>query len=402
MPLDVTDPVGDRRAGRRPRGRPGRDRPRGSAGGRRRRRWSAPRASPASGRRRRPLPLEGSKAFAKEVMAAAGVATGASVVCSTPDEVAAALDELGSPYVVKDDGLAAGKGVVVTTDRDAALAHAATCARVVVEEYLDGPEVSLFAVTDGTTVLPLSPAQDFKRVHDGDAGPEHRRDGRLLAAAVGAGRAGRGGAARRAAADGRRDGPPRHAVRRAAVRRAGADLARGPGDRVQRPVRRPGDPGRAGPAGHAARRRAARRGHRTAGRGRRRWSGPRARRSRWWWRRTGYPEAPVRRRRGARAGPRGARSTARTCCTPARRSARTATWWSRGGRVLSVVGTGADRRRRPAGGVRGGRTGSRWPARTTAPTSPRPSSADLADLSEWRVAARFRAPDLRHRATRPA
>ena len=115
--------------------------------------------------------LEGSKAFAKEVMAAAGVATGASVVCSTPDEVAAALDALGSPYVVKDDGLAAGKGVVVTTDRAAALAHAATCARVVVEEYLDGPEVSLFAVTDGTTVLPLSPAQDFKRVHDGDAGP---------------------------------------------------------------------------------------------------------------------------------------------------------------------------------------------------------------------------------------
>jgi phosphoribosylamine--glycine ligase len=115
--------------------------------------------------------LEWSKAFAKEVMAAAGVATGASVVCSTPDEVAAALDALGSPYVVKDDGLAAGKGVVVTTDRAAALAHAATCARVVVEEYLDGPEVSLFAVTDGTTVLPLSPAQDFKRVHDGDAGP---------------------------------------------------------------------------------------------------------------------------------------------------------------------------------------------------------------------------------------
>ena len=139
-------------------------------------------------------------------MAAAGVATGASVVCSTPDEVAAALDALGSPYVVKDDGLAAGKGVVVTTDREAALAHAATCARVVVEEYLDGPEVSLFAVTDGTTVLPLSPAQDFKRVARRRRRPEHRRDGRLLAAAVGAGRAGRGGAARRAATDRRRDG----------------------------------------------------------------------------------------------------------------------------------------------------------------------------------------------------
>jgi phosphoribosylamine--glycine ligase len=115
--------------------------------------------------------LEGSKAFAKEVMASAGVPTAQARVCSTPDEAAAALDELGSPYVVKDDGLAAGKGVVVTTDRDEALAHAASCERVVVEEYLDGPEVSLFALCDGTTVVPLVPAQDFKRVRDGDQGP---------------------------------------------------------------------------------------------------------------------------------------------------------------------------------------------------------------------------------------
>ena len=115
--------------------------------------------------------LEGSKAFAKDVMAAAGVPTARSMHCASPDEVAAALDALGSPYVVKNDGLAAGKGVVVTTDRDVALAHAAACASVVVEEYLDGPEVSLFAVTDGVTVLPLVPAQDFKRAYDGDAGP---------------------------------------------------------------------------------------------------------------------------------------------------------------------------------------------------------------------------------------
>jgi phosphoribosylamine--glycine ligase len=115
--------------------------------------------------------IEASKAFAKDVMAAAGVPTGASRVCSTPDEVAAALDEFGPPYVVKDDGLASGKGVVVTDDRSTALAHATRCRRVVVEEYLDGPEVSLFAVTDGTTVLPLQPAQDFKRVGDGDTGP---------------------------------------------------------------------------------------------------------------------------------------------------------------------------------------------------------------------------------------
>lgn len=115
--------------------------------------------------------LEGSKAFAKSVMEAAGVPTARAHVCTTADEVAAALDDLGAPYVVKDDGLAAGKGVVVTSDRAAAEAHAAACSRVVVEEYLDGPEVSLFAITDGTTVYPLQPAQDFKRIFDGDEGP---------------------------------------------------------------------------------------------------------------------------------------------------------------------------------------------------------------------------------------
>lgn len=115
--------------------------------------------------------LEGSKAFAKEVMRAAGVPTADSRVCRTADEVAAALDEFGPPFVVKDDGLAGGKGVLVTNDRDAALAHAARCAYVVVEEFLDGPEVSLFCVTDGATVVPLLPAQDFKRARDGDVGP---------------------------------------------------------------------------------------------------------------------------------------------------------------------------------------------------------------------------------------
>jgi phosphoribosylamine--glycine ligase len=115
--------------------------------------------------------LEGSKAFAKDVMNAAGVPTAQARLCSTPDEVAAALDAFGPPYVVKDDGLAAGKGVVVTTDRDAALAHAASCGEVVLEEYLDGPEVSLFALCDGTTAVPMRPAQDFKRIFDGDQGP---------------------------------------------------------------------------------------------------------------------------------------------------------------------------------------------------------------------------------------
>jgi phosphoribosylamine--glycine ligase len=115
--------------------------------------------------------LEGSKAFAKDVMAAAGVPTAACRVCTKPEEVAAALDEFGPPYVVKADGLAAGKGVVVTGDRDAALAHAAASGTVVVEEYLAGPEVSVFVVCDGTTAVPLLPAQDFKRVGDGDTGP---------------------------------------------------------------------------------------------------------------------------------------------------------------------------------------------------------------------------------------
>ncbi len=120
--------------------------------------------------------LEGSKSFAKQVMAAAGVPTAMAHVCTRIAEVAEALDAFGPPYVVKDDGLAAGKGVVVTTDRQAALAHATAClqragAAVVVEEYLDGPEVSLFCITDGHSVLPLAPAQDFKRVGDGDSGP---------------------------------------------------------------------------------------------------------------------------------------------------------------------------------------------------------------------------------------
>jgi len=115
--------------------------------------------------------LEGSKAFSKEVMAAAGVPTARALTCTTTEQAAAALDELGAPYVVKDDALAAGKGVVVTNDRAEALAHAEACGRVVVEEFLDGPEVSLFAVCDGMSAHALQPAQDFKRILDGGRGP---------------------------------------------------------------------------------------------------------------------------------------------------------------------------------------------------------------------------------------
>jgi phosphoribosylamine--glycine ligase len=120
--------------------------------------------------------LEGSKAFAKDIMAAAGVPTALARLCTTAAEVTDAVRAFGPPYVVKDDGLAAGKGVVVTSDEAQALAHAQAClgrpgGRVVVEQYLEGPEVSLFCLTDGTTVVPLAPAQDFKRAGDGDTGP---------------------------------------------------------------------------------------------------------------------------------------------------------------------------------------------------------------------------------------
>ena len=115
--------------------------------------------------------LEGSKTFAKDVMTAAGVPTARAYTCTDAEGVGRALDEFGPPYVVKNDGLAAGKGVVVTDDRAVALEHARECGRVVIEEYLAGPEVSLFVVTDGEAAVPLLPAQDFKRVGDGDTGP---------------------------------------------------------------------------------------------------------------------------------------------------------------------------------------------------------------------------------------
>ncbi len=115
--------------------------------------------------------IEGSKSFAKDVMMAAGVPTAAARTCRTESEVEEALTAFGSPYVVKADGLAAGKGVVVTTDRVEAARHARDCGTVVIEEFLDGPEVSVFAMTDGRTAVPLLPAQDYKRARDGDLGP---------------------------------------------------------------------------------------------------------------------------------------------------------------------------------------------------------------------------------------
>jgi phosphoribosylamine--glycine ligase len=118
--------------------------------------------------------LEGSKSFAKHVMTAAGVPTARAWPVGGLAELETVLDEVGAPYVVKDDGLAAGKGVLVTDDRGAALAHADAylgAGAILVEEFLSGPEVSLFFLSDGDHVLPLTPAQDFKRLGDGDSGP---------------------------------------------------------------------------------------------------------------------------------------------------------------------------------------------------------------------------------------
>jgi len=115
--------------------------------------------------------IEGSKSFAKEVMRRAGVPTAAARMCRTEAEAEQALDELGPPFVVKADGLAAGKGVVVTSDRREAADHARACGVVVIEEYLDGPEVSVFALADGARAIPLLPARDYKRAADGDTGP---------------------------------------------------------------------------------------------------------------------------------------------------------------------------------------------------------------------------------------
>ena len=206
--------------------------------------------------------IEGSKSFAKDVMTAAGVRTASSEIVDNPAHLDAALDRFGPrrgepAWVVKDDGLAAGKGVVVTADRDAARAHAASLLDaghpVLLESFLDGPEVSLFCVVDGETVVPLLPAQDFKRVGDGDTGPNTGGMGAyaplpwLPDDVVTADRR------RRRQTRCRRAGSCGQPVLRPAVRRAGDHIARAGGGRIQLPLRRSGDPVRAGAAGNAAR-----------------------------------------------------------------------------------------------------------------------------------------------------
>lgn len=126
---------------------------------------------PCFGPDREAARLEGSKSFAKEIMRAAGVPTASAHTCDSPSQVRAALEAFGGPYVVKADGLASGKGVVVTEDMAEAERHASRHEKVVIEEYLDGPELSLFALSDGTNAVPMLPARDYKRALDGDLGP---------------------------------------------------------------------------------------------------------------------------------------------------------------------------------------------------------------------------------------
>ena len=143
------------------------------------------------------------------------------MVAANAEEAADALDTFGAPYVVKDDGLAAGKGVVVTNNRDEALAHAQTCfdagGTVVIEEFLDGPEVSVFVLCDGRNTVALSPAQDFKRIFDNDEGPNTGGMGAYTPLEWAPRRPRRGSHRPRGPAHGQRDGPPRHPVRGRAV-----------------------------------------------------------------------------------------------------------------------------------------------------------------------------------------
>ena len=187
-----------------------------------------------------------------------GCPHGDAEIVDNPARLDAALARFAPPYVVKDDGLAAGKGVVVTTDLDAARAHACTLLDgghpVLLEAYLDGPEVSLFCLVDGATVVPLLPAQDFKRVGDGDRGPNTGGMGAyapLPWAPPGLAKELVADVVAPVAAELARRGTP---VLRAAVRGAGAHVGRARGGGVQLPVRRPGDPGRPRPAAHPARR----------------------------------------------------------------------------------------------------------------------------------------------------
>ena len=129
---------------------------------------------PVFGPTRAAARLESSKAFAKDVMTRAGVSTGGAQSFTDPGAAKDHIDRSDGPYVVKADGLAGGKGVLVTESRaDAAswVDHWVHSGPIVVEEFLDGPEVSVFAVCTESGAVPLEPARDYKRLLEGDEGP---------------------------------------------------------------------------------------------------------------------------------------------------------------------------------------------------------------------------------------
>ena len=139
----------------------------------------AGRGIPAFGPSAEAARLEGSKVYAKEAMAEAGVPTAEHAVAASREEALAHLGECAYPVVLKADGLAAGKGVIIAADHDEAAAAVETffteqrfgATSVLIEEHLVGEEVSLLALCDGENVVPLAPAQDYKRIFDGDEGP---------------------------------------------------------------------------------------------------------------------------------------------------------------------------------------------------------------------------------------
>ncbi len=213
-------------AGSSPRSRSCRHRTRNPFGSRGCRRGSSDKASPASDLPKPPRSSKGVRRSRKRSWMPPTSRLLLRGSALTPRQVAAALDEFGPPYVVKDDGLAAGKGVVVTLDRNVALEHASHCARVVIEEYLDGPEVSLFAITDGTHGRPADTSARLQASSGRRSGTEYRRHGRLRTAALGTDDADRRHHARRPPADRRRDAATRYAVRWPALCRPRADRRR--------------------------------------------------------------------------------------------------------------------------------------------------------------------------------
>ena len=189
--------------------------------------------------------IEGSKAYAKQLMKAIGVPTASHVLFRDRDEAAAHLACASYPAVLKADVLAAGKGVIIVADEREARAALDVFfveerfgdTEVVLEEFLVGEELSLLALCDGERAVPLAPAQDYKRIFDGDQGPNTGGMGSYSPVPGVDAEHGGGAGASGPPADRRRAAPPGHALPRGALRRADDDRLRTEGARVQRTLR---------------------------------------------------------------------------------------------------------------------------------------------------------------------